>query len=538
MKSLFPSVDGNERDRAQLLQWMEQLLRGLDELKDPDRVFLKGNKDRSGHFYQTLAEDSVIPQQGAPLEDVNVQLLELLKSHPYHTKYFLTNILPMASIPGILGLLTAALVNGNNLWDVYGPAGAEAEVRVVSMMSKLVGYDHRKSGGYTTWGGQGAVFSGLRLAIAKFDPDAIQRGVPGNFYVLASESAHYSALKAVEATGLGRDKLIRVRSNPDNSMNLMDLEEKLERVMAGGGVPVYIVATTGTTDAMGIDNVKGVYDIASAVAERAGTRRPHIHADSALGGFFAMFNQYDFERNPLGLKEHVLDAIRPIRDKMLGLAYADSLCFDFQKLGQTPYVTSLFMVKDASDFTWVDLAPEHTPYVGHRGYGDYHTGYTLECSRMSSSIAMLSALLAFGVEGYQRLLAQFVEVNLAIRSALRDRVPGLEIVNADNPGIITAFRVYPDGKNYADELAGKYTAAEIQEINSMNERLFEVFGRQRDRIFLGDTKQHLMVDTKDGYRVPIYASKVFVISPYTQPEDAEYIAQYIQDQVASVYAYR
>ena len=62
-------------------------------------------------------------------------------------------------------MLTAMLVNGNNLWDVYGPAGAEAEVRVVSMMSKLVGYDPNVSGGYTSWGGQGTIFSGLRLAI-------------------------------------------------------------------------------------------------------------------------------------------------------------------------------------------------------------------------------------------------------------------------------------------------------------------------------------------------------------------------------------
>lgn len=43
-------------------------------------------------------------------------------------------------------MLTAMLVNGNNLWDVYGPAGAEAEVRVVSMMSKLIGYDPNVSG--------------------------------------------------------------------------------------------------------------------------------------------------------------------------------------------------------------------------------------------------------------------------------------------------------------------------------------------------------------------------------------------------------
>ena len=38
-----------------------------------------------------------------------------------------------------------------------------------------------------------------------------------------------------------------------------------------------------------------------------------------------------------------------IQGKMEHLHLADSLCFDFQKLGQTPYVTSLFLVEDAAD---------------------------------------------------------------------------------------------------------------------------------------------------------------------------------------------
>ena len=80
-----------------------------------------------------------------------------MQGHPYHTRNFVTNVLPMASIPGVLGQFTNALLNGNNLWDVYGPAAAECEVKVVAMMSKLVGYDYTKSFGYTTWGGQGAV---------------------------------------------------------------------------------------------------------------------------------------------------------------------------------------------------------------------------------------------------------------------------------------------------------------------------------------------------------------------------------------------
>jgi L-2,4-diaminobutyrate decarboxylase len=536
VQQLFPSEDGNEPGRRLLMELIEQIVSGVDELKDPDGVHLKGEKLRSGSFYHDLIHSSSIPADSIPLQEVNQELLKLLHNHPYHTKYFLTNILPMASIPGILGMITAFMVNGNNLWDVYGPAGAEAEVRVISMMSKLIGYDALTSGGYTTWGGQGAVFSGLRLAIAKFAPEAPRKGVPRHFYAFCSESAHYSLFKSMEATGLGSDNLIKVRTHSDSSMDVDDLRRKLEDVIARGGVPIYVVATTGTTDAMGIDDVELIHKASAEVAARHGLRRPHIHADSALGGFFAFFNEYDFAANPLALKPEVSQALISIRQRMKHLHHADSLCFDFQKLGQTPYLTSLFLVKDAADLRLVDLDPEETPYVGHRGYGQYHTGYTLECSRMASSISIYSALLAFGVEGYQKLLAQFIEVNLAFREALVQQIPQVEIVNPDNPGIVTLFRIYPDRESgFQAELSGRCTLRDIQRNNRFNERLFEVLGNGRDRIFFGDTKKHLMVPTRDGGLTPLYATKIFVISPYTETQHVPEIVHYLKTYIEQVY---
>ncbi|MBD0380810.1 pyridoxal phosphate-dependent decarboxylase family protein [Paenibacillus sedimenti] len=536
VQQLFPSEDGNLQTRQMFMRLIEQILAGVDDLKNPDSVNLKGFKNRTGSFYNDLIRNSAIPAGSVPLEDINAELLQLLHDHPYHTKYFLTNILPMASIPGILGMIVAFMVNGNNLWDVYGPAGAEAEVRVTSMMSKLIGYDSLKSGGYTTWGGQGAIFSGLRIAIAKVVPDALQKGIPDNLYAFCSDAAHYSLYKSMEASGIGSDRLIRVRTNDDSSMNVIDLQQKMEEVIAKGGIPIYIVATTGTTDAMGIDDVEQICMTSERVAVQHGLTRPHIHADSALGGFFAFFNDYDFAANPLELNKDVAQALISIRRKMRHLHKADSLCFDFQKLGQTPYVTSLFLVKDAADLRLVDLHPDETPYVGHRGYGQYHTGYTLECSRMASSISMYSALLAFGIEGYQQLLAQFVEVNLAFRETLRREIPQAEIVNLDNPGIITLFRIYPEGgSGFQTEISGACTLKEIERHNKFNERLFEMLGNHRDRIFFGDTKKHLVVPTKDGQETALYATKIFIISPYTETKHVEEIVQYLKKTVAEVY---
>lgn len=536
VRDWFPSEDGNTQKREEMLKLIEQLITGVDELKNPDGVNLKGEKHRDGNFYGDLTKESHIPQVGTAMEEVNTQLLQLLHGHPYHSKYFFTNILPMASMPGILGMLTAMLVNGNNLWDVYGPAGAEAEVRVTSMMSKLVGYDAEKSGGYTTWGGQGAVFSGLRIAIAKHDPDAPKHGVPRNLYAFCSEAAHYSLFKSMEATGIGSEHLIKVRTLADSSMDPDDLERKMNEVIANGGIPVYIVATTGTTDAIGIDDVSLIRNIAHKVTEQAGLACPHIHADSALGGFFAFFNNYNLAKNTLDFSTGVITMIEKIQDRIKHLKLADSLCFDFQKLGQTPYVSSLFLVKNANDFGLLELGEDETPYVGHRGYGDYHTGYTLECTRAASSISMYSSLLSFGVEGYQRLFGQFLEVSLEFRKQLVAKIPEADIANPDNYGISTLIRIYPpNGPRFQDEVQGNCSLHDIEQTNLLNERLFEKLGQQRDQMFFGDTKKHLIVNTVDGHKIPLYVSKFFVISPHTKPELVTEVVDYLKSCVNEVY---
>lgn len=103
----------------------------------------------------------------------------------------------------------------------------------------------------------------------------------------------------MEATGIGTDNLIGIKTNKDHSMDMEDLRCQMERVVQDGGIPVYIVETTGTTDAIAIDDVKGVRETAVAIAEKYDLKVPHIHADSALGEFFAFFNEYDVSENPL-----------------------------------------------------------------------------------------------------------------------------------------------------------------------------------------------------------------------------------------------
>ncbi|MEN2768085.1 pyridoxal phosphate-dependent decarboxylase family protein [Ornithinibacillus xuwenensis] len=520
IQQLFPSVDGNALQREELVSYINTILSKVDELKDPSKLTLGEMPDYTEDFYNRIIKQAQIPQNGLSMEKTVEKLLDLVKGHRYVNQNYVANAAPLPNIASIIGNLVMVLVNGNNLWDVEGPAAATAEIEITSMLSKIIGYDSSISTGYTTWGGQGAVFNSLRLAIARHAPESNKTGVPKNLYCFCSELSHYSLYKSVEATGIGIDNMIRVGINDDHSMNLDDLKEKMEDVIASGGVPLYVLATMGTTDTFGIDDLAGIKRITEVLEQKHQLDPIYIHADSAMGGMYTFFNDYDFTENPLKLEEQVCTVLQDYQEKFQSINLADSMVFDFHKLGQTPYITSLFLIKDKEYLRYVDLDASETPYVGNRGYGSYHTSYTLECSRMGSAMAIYASLLAFGMEGYQELLANYIRVNIAFREKLQKQIPNVSVTNEISP--ITTFRFYPEASKWNEELRESVSLEEVVEINQFNDEFAEIIGVERDTIFFGNTKkQRLLKTANSSQRIPIYAHKFFTISPYSTIEEVD-----------------
>ncbi|PED47338.1 MULTISPECIES: pyridoxal phosphate-dependent decarboxylase family protein [Bacillus] len=543
---LFPSVDGNEEKQQLLLESMQKIIKNLDRLKNEERATLGKCEEKSEGYYNGLIHQSHIPLTGITMSEVIEELNQFMNGHPYPNKYYLSNAVPLPSIPSLLGVITMALLNGNGVWDVYGPGAAEAEVKVVSMLSKLIGYNPHNSGGYTTWGGQGCVFSSLRLAISKQFPSAKEHGAPQNVYCFASENAHYSLLKSAEATGIGSNHLIKVKTDPyTNSMDIEDLENKMIQVIKNGGIPLYILATMGSTDTFTIDDIKKIKESAETIQKKYKLKPIYIHADSAMGGFYSFFNNYNFEENPLSFEPNVKNALQYVQDKMQYMSLADSVCFDFHKLGQTPYASSILIVKNHTDLQLMDIEQDDTPYLGNRSYGSYHTGYTLECSRAGSAIPMYINLVAFGIEGYQKLLANYIRVNLLFREKLRKTLPQVAITNDFTFGPITTFRFYMNGdgqENWEKERIGLATKEEIEDTNQLNIELFNYLGKNRDQVFFGDTTRSCVVDVINSYdRNPISTLKFFSISPYTTVECIDEIVEFLYKHISiatkQIYSY-
>ncbi|WP_163092908.1 pyridoxal phosphate-dependent decarboxylase family protein [Bacillus cereus] len=543
---LFPSVDGNEEKQQLLLESMQKIIKNLDRLKNEERATLGTCEEKSEGYYNGLIHQSHIPLAGITMSEVIEELNQFMNGHPYPNKYYLSNAVPLPSIPSLLGVITMALLNGNGVWDVYGPGAAEAEVKVVSMLSKLIGYNPHNSGGYTTWGGQGCVFSSLRLAISKQFPSAKEHGAPQNVYCFASENAHYSLLKSAEATGIGSNHLIKVKTDPyTNSMDIEDLENKMIQVIKNGGIPLYILATMGSTDTFTIDDIKKIKESAETIQKKYKLKPIYIHADSAMGGFYSFFNNYNFAENPLSFEPTVKNALQYVQDKMQYMSLADSVCFDFHKLGQTPYASSILIVKNHTDLQLMDIEQDDTPYLGNRSYGSYHTGYTLECSRAGSAIPMYINLVAFGIEGYQKLLANYIRVNLLFREKLREALPQVAITNDFTYGPITTFRFYMNGdgqENWKKERIGLATKEEIEDTNRLNIELFNYLGKNRDQVFFGDTTRSCVVDAINSCgRNSISTLKFFSISPYTTVECIDEIVAFLYEHISiatkQIYSY-
>ncbi|MBJ3793136.1 aspartate aminotransferase family protein, partial [Bacillus sp. OA1] len=165
------------------------------------------------------------------------------------------------------------------------------------------------------------------------------------------------------------------------------------------------------------------------------------------------------------------------------------------------------------DLQLMDIEQDDTPYLGNRSYGSYHTGYTLECSRAGSAIPMYINLLAFGIEGYQKLLANYIRVNLLFREKLRKALPQVAITNDFTYGPITTFRFYMNGdgqENWEKERIGLATKEEIEDTNRLNIELFNYLGKNRDQVFFGDTTRSCVVDVINSCdRNPIFTLKFF-----------------------------
>jgi L-2,4-diaminobutyrate decarboxylase len=436
------------------------------------------------------------------------------------------NVVPPPSIASIIGALLPTIYNPNLVSDDTSRGIAVAEERVSSMMASLLGYDPQTSAGVFTFGGTGTTLYGVKIGLEKAMPGAMERGVDGDAVMFSSGQSHYARLNVAGWLGIGEDNAIQIPTHPTNDINVELLEEEARKAVGDGKRIAAIIATLGTTDAFGIDDLEAVVAVRDRLVDEFDLDyRPHVHADAVIGWAWSVFNDYDFEGNRLGFRSRTVRALAGAgrRIKMLGLA--DSIGIDFHKTGFAPYTSSLVLTRDREDLRLLARGREEMPYLFQSG--ERHPGiFTLETSRSGSGVlSALASLLFLGKDGLRALLGHLVEMAELLREQLEGHA-ATTVLNGDNFGPVTLFRVYPDGVDTWTIKERECTDASLREdLLAHNEYNREIYRYLYDKAMRGEGVLLSMTDCyrHTEYGEPMVALKSYIMSPFVDEEHVRLI---------------
>ena len=466
------------------------------------------------------------------LEEVTGQLVQHLSGcfiwgHPQAQ----INVIAPPTISSIIGGLLPSIYNPNLVSEESSRHVALAEVEVNGMVSSLVGYDPAEAQGVFTFGGTGTLLYAVKIGIEKACPGASRSGLNALPVIVCSDCAHYACRTVASWLGLGEDNVIEIPSSPENEMRTCLLESICRDLLKQGRKIACIVATMGTTDAFGLDDLEAIRDIRDRLVDEFSLDYvPHLHADAVIGWAWSVFNDYDFEANPLGFRSRTIRALAGTHRRIQHLKLADSIGIDFHKTGFTPYVSSVFLAKSSQDFVRIARDPAAMPYLFQSGH--YHPGqYTLETSRAGSGpMSALANLLLLGKDGLRSLLGHLVTMSEQLAELLEGHA-ATTVLNHENFGPVTLFRIYPDGVDTftvkKSEQSDPAFRDKLRAFNDYNRRIFEEIQAEALQ------GRGVVISMTDCYREsdygePIVALKSYIMSPFSDDQYVEAVMQSIR----------
>ena len=436
------------------------------------------------------------------------------------------NVVPPPTIPSLIGVLLSSLHNPNVSWDEYSRLVALAEVEATAITARLIGYDPALAGGVFTFGGTGTTLYGVKLGLEKACPQTMRKGVPEDAVVFVSEAGHYCAMNIAGWLGIGTANLVAIPANDENEIDLAQLERAARAALSSGKKIAAIIATLGTTDAFGLDDLRGIVKLRDALVDEFQLPyRPHVHADAVIGWAWSVFNHYDFKSNPLGFRRRTIRALAGACRRIRHLPEADSVGIDFHKTGFAPYISSLVLVKNSEDLRLVTRSAEQMPYLYH--FGDHRPGmYTLETSRAGTGpLAALANFRLFGEQGLQVVVGHIVEMAQLLREHLEGH-EGTSVLNRDNFGTVTLFRAYPPGvdtfaikRQEFDDPGYRETLLAHNEYNRNIFRYVHSEAMAGRGVVVSSTECY----RRTRYQEPIFALKSYIQSPFVDESDVEVV---------------
>ena len=520
----FPQPVSNRVHDSYFVHSIMRAIDAVDALKS-ERPILG---ERTPLDYESARRAS-IPDTGSSVEEVTADLVAYcegltLWGHPRTQQ----NVVAPATISSLIGVLLSSMYNPNLAWDEYSHRVALAEVEMVAMTARLIGYVPERASGVFTFGGTGTTFYGVKVGLEKALPGSMEEGIREDVVIFASDCSHYCRYNIAGWLGLGSKSLMTIPTDCRNAMDMGQLREHAVGAVKNGKKIAAFIATMGTTDAFGLDDLKAIVALRDELVETFSLPySPHVHADAVIGWAWSVFNDYNFEANPLGFRPKTIRALAGAGQQIRHLSLADSVGVDFHKPGFTPYISSLVLLKDGDDLTRLRRPQEQMPYLYQ--FGEHRPGmYTMETSRSGTGVlAALANMKLFGKEGLQVILGHIVEMAELLSEYLQGHAC-TTVLNRENFGAVTLFRAYPSEIDTfqinEQEMNDPAYRESLLRHNDYNRRIYDYVHAE------GMAGRGVVISITDCYRQTVYgepvvALKSFILSPFVDEENVQMVVR-------------
>lgn len=338
--------------------------------------------------------------------------------------------------------LNIYLINDGLAGDaVYG------EQAVGRILADLAKTSSDESQSVFVFGGTGTVAYAMKAGLRKALPDSGATGLRVPVRIAVTEDAHFSHATAADWLGVGTEGLIEIPALADRRSDLDAAARLLNDALAAGYALPALVVNGGTTYDHTVDDIAAWAALRDRlVVDHALEYVPHLHVDSVVGWIWLVFNDYDFDTNPLGIGAPALATIREQHRRISAVGSADSWGVDFHKgLGGCPVDSSVITFRDRVDLARVGKGNGPLAQL-HQLAEEFSTtspvDYTLETSRAGGkALAALAALHSAGRDGYRHILARMMERVLLFRELIA-ATDDIALLNGHALGYQTMIRLY------------------------------------------------------------------------------------------------
>ncbi len=325
-------------------------------------------------------------------------------------------------------------------WDqnaglyALSPAAAVVEEVAAGWLLDLFGLPAGSSVGFTTGATMAsftALAAGRHRVLERAGWNVEDDGYVGApaIEVVAGDESHVTIFASLQMLGLGRARVHRVAADGQGRMRADALRETLDRL----GGPILVCAQAGNVNTGAFDPLP---EIVEAVRSKSNA---WLHVDGAFG---------------------LWAAVTPsLRDRVVGLAGADSWTTDAHKWLNVPYDSGIVICRDvAAHHAAMTLGASY--YVETAGGERDGYNWVAESSRRARGFPIYAAIRSLGRSG----LADMIDGCCAIARRMADRLRPFEGVTILNDVVLNQVLVRfapPSGSDdtAADDFTRKVIAA-------------------------------------------------------------------------------